>query len=122
MDLPLLDQTVEHVAFVCHEANRAYCATLGDGSQAPWMEAPEWQKESARAGVRGILEGRITGPAQSHESWMAQKLAEGWTYGPVKDPALKEHPCLVPFAELPEAQRRKDLLFYAIVQALTCHL
>ncbi len=49
---------------------------------------------------------------------MAQKVAEGWVWGPVKDPAQKQHPCIVPYLNLPIAQRRKDALFYAIVGAL----
>ena len=47
---------IEDVAHICHESNRAYCETLGDQSQPPWSEAPDWQKESA---VNGLFE-RIT--------------------------------------------------------------
>ena len=28
----------------------------------------------------------------------------------MKDPAAKTHPCMVPYADLPESQRRKDAL------------
>jgi hypothetical protein len=48
-----------------------------------------------------------------------QKLADGWKYGPVKYPEKKEHPCMVPFAELPKEQQLKDALFRHIVPALT---
>jgi hypothetical protein len=37
------------------------------------------------------------------------------------DEGTKTHPCLVPFADLPEDQQRKDALFIAIVQALAPH-
>jgi len=52
-----------------------------------------------------------------HESWLEEKVAEGWRAGPVKDALKREHPCLVPYAELPLEQRRKDFLFAAIVGA-----
>ncbi len=106
------------IASVVHEANRAYCLALGDTSQLPWTAAPEWQRESAMKGVEGILEGRITRPEQSHESWLEEKQRTGWTYGPVKDADKKEHPCFVPYAELPAEQRLKDALFFAIVNVL----
>jgi hypothetical protein len=38
-------------ARAAHEANRAYCLALGDETQAPWHDAPDWQKESAIEGV-----------------------------------------------------------------------
>lgn len=107
------------IASICHEANRQYCESIGDFSQATWEGAPEWQRESALAGVQAILEGRTTKPSDSHESWLEQKKADGWKYGPKKDPEKKEHPCFVPYDELPWEQKRKDHLFFAIVKALT---
>lgn len=72
------------IARVAHEVNRAYCQSLGDKSQARWEEAPQWQRDSAVAGVK------------FHQ----------------------EHPCMVPFAELPKEQQAKDFLFRAVVHAL----
>ncbi len=34
----------ETIAKVCHEANRAYCQTIGDNSQLAWEQAEEWQQ------------------------------------------------------------------------------
>jgi hypothetical protein len=109
----------ENIAKVVHEANRAYCETLGDFTQKPWQYAEQWQKDSAVNGVEGIIAGTITTPEQSHESWLAEKERTGWKYGAVKDVEKKEHPCFVPYDELPEGQRVKDALFFAIVRALT---
>lgn len=112
---------VEQIARIAHETNRAYCATLGDGSQSAWSEAPDWQKESALKGVQFHLDahavGDVPSPAASHESWLADKEAAGWKYGPVKDTAAKEHPCYVPYKDLPVEQRLKDYLFRAVVAA-----
>jgi hypothetical protein len=36
----------------------------------------------------------------------------------VKNPDAKEHPCFVPYDELPAEQRTKDYLFQAVVRAL----
>jgi hypothetical protein len=106
------------IARVCHEVNRAYCAALGDHSQGAWEDAPEWQRVSAVAGVNAIIANPLTTPEQSHEGWLSQKVADGWVYGPVKNADAKEHPCMVPYAELPPAQRVKDHLFGAVVRSL----
>lgn len=109
---------MDRIARVCHEVNRAYCQALGDMSQPYWHDAPEWQRASARMGVDLHTMGDF-GPEASHISWMQQKLEEGWVYGPVKDAEKKEHPCMVPFADLPVAQQAKDFIFRAVVHAMT---
>jgi len=43
-----------------------------------------------------------------HEVWAKNRMLEGWTYGPVRDDALKQHPCLVPYEDLPESERNYD--------------
>lgn len=118
MQKPITDKTIECIAVVCHEANRGYCETQGDTSQLGWNDAPQWQRDSARLGVKGILEGRITKPSESHESWLAEKVADGWTYGEVKDPSTKQHPCMVPYDELPGTQRVKDHIFFGVVKSM----
>lgn len=110
--------TSEFIARVCHEVNRAYCASLGDRSQLAWEDAPEWQRQSAIAGVAFTLANPEAKPADSHESWLAEKRRDGWRYGPVKNAETKEHPCFVPYDELPQEQRSKDYLFQAIVRVL----
>lgn len=110
------EESVATIARCCHEANRAWCAAHGDLSQAPWDEAPDWQRESAAKGVEGAINGN--GPEQSHLSWLAEKEATGWVYGAVKDPDAKTHPCMVSYDQLPPMQRAKDAQFIAICRAL----
>ena len=110
--------TIEQIARVAHEINRAYCEALGDLSQVEWHNAPEWQQESAKAGVVFHSRNPHAGPAASHKSWLEQKEKDGWKYGPVKDVDKKEHPCFVPYEELPQEQKVKDYLFCAVVKQL----
>jgi hypothetical protein len=113
---PVRTLTLEGIARTCHEVNRIYCQSIGDDSQLTWSEAADWQKESALKGVNHALAG-VT-DEELHELWCADKLADGWIYGEVKDVVHKTHPCLVPYAELPTEQRRKDTFFGAIVGTL----
>lgn len=110
--------TPVQIAQVAHEVNRAYCASIGDDSQPAWADAPDWQRQSALAGVEMHLANPDATPEQSHESWLAQKTADGWTYGEVKNVELKQHPCFMPYADLPAAQKSKDYLFRAVVHAM----
>lgn len=110
--------THEDVARVAHEANRAYCAALGDVSQSAWDLAPDWQRQSAIAGVAFHAANPDASPAASHESWLAEKERDGWKYGEVKDPEKKEHPCFVPYDQLPAEQRAKDYIFSAVCRNL----
>ena len=108
---------VVDIARVCHEVNRAYCVSIGDDSQPPWENAPEWQKDSAIRGVEFHSSGDH-GPSDSHVSWMKQKIEEGWVYGPIKDTVKKTHHSLVPYKELSQSEQSKDYIFSAIVKAL----
>lgn len=106
------------IAMVAHEINRAYCVSLGDDSQPAWEDAPDWQQKSSVAGVEMHLANPDATPEQSHESWLAQKVKEGWKYGKTKDADKKLHPCCLPYAELPQEQKSKDYLFKATVHAV----
>ena len=105
------------IAQVAHAINAAYCKALGDETQTDWADAPEWQQQSAINGVQMHLANPESTPEQSHESWLKQKLDEGWVYGETKDAEAKQHPCCVPYAELPIEQKAKDYIFRAAVHA-----
>lgn len=113
---------IKDVAKICHEANKAYCESLGDNSQVSWEEAPEWQRESAIKGVDFNLLNPNAPASASHDSWLEVKRADGWKYGEVKDADKKEHPCFVPYEQLPESQKAKDHLFKAICNVFSHHV
>ena len=109
---------ITQIAKVAHEINLAYCSAIGDNSQPIWDEAPEWQKSSAINGVKFHLENPDASPSSSHESWLKQKTEEGWKYGEVKNAETKEHPCFVPYEQLPKEQKAKDYLFKQVIHSL----
>ena len=43
-----------------------------------------------------------------HEVWAQTRLRQNWSYGPQRNDELKQHPCLVPYEELPESEREYD--------------
>jgi hypothetical protein len=44
----------------------------------------------------------------THEVWAAQRIKDGWTFGPKRDDAQKQHPGLIPYDELPESEKNYD--------------
>jgi ryanodine receptor 2 len=43
-----------------------------------------------------------------HDVWAKSRINEGWTYGEQRNDSLKQHPCLVDYDELPEAEKEYD--------------
>ena len=102
---------------MAHETNRAYAEMLGDHSHVSWHESPDWQKNSAIDGVVKHLHNPQMSPEDSHRSWLEFKKKDGWQYGPIKDLEKKEHPCMLPYGDLPITQRMKDYVFAAVIKA-----
>jgi RyR domain-containing protein len=44
----------------------------------------------------------------AHDHWARRRMAEGWTFGPVRDDAARKHPDLVPYDQLSEAEKEYD--------------
>lgn len=101
---------------MAHQINKAFCEFVGDTSQPEWEDAPQWQRDSAVNGVEYHKKNRNCTPAETHANWLAMKEKEGWVYGPVKDVDKKEHPCMLPYEQLPVFQQMKDLLFTAAIK------
>ena len=75
-----------------------------------------WRKMSLKKSFsRGIPAVRyyFTGSVRRNlhstsEVWARTRIEQGWTYGPTRNDQLKQHPCLVPYDELPESEKEYD--------------
>ena len=109
-----------HIAEACaraaHSVSNTYNSAIGDPLSPPWADLTDAQRAGAIGGaVHAIAGGTAEG---SHALWLHTRAEEGWVYGPVKDFEARTSPCLIPYAELPEAQRRKSVLFQCVVRAM----
>jgi len=43
-----------------------------------------------------------------HEVWSETRIRQGWTYGEQRNDEQKTHPCLIPYEELPESEKKYD--------------
>lgn len=44
----------------------------------------------------------------THDTWAARRIEEGWRYGPQRDDTKKEHPGLVPYGDLSHGEKEYD--------------
>jgi len=55
----------------------------------------------------------------THDNWVRQRLADGWRHGQYRDDLHKEHPCIVPYEDLPESEKEYDRkISLGVVQAI----
>lgn len=57
------------------------------------------------AGITELIE-RLA--EHNHDIWAAQRIADGWTYGPQRDDTKKQNPDLVPYDDLPASEKEYD--------------
>jgi hypothetical protein len=124
--------TIRMIAHACHERNRMYCMLRGEENVAPvWEEYSEENRAVTENGVKFTLkklrENELRPyphtmndliPIQArdnHENWLRDKLDSGWVYGNIKSFDKKTHPCMVPYDQLPQSQKIKDMLFISEV-------
>ena len=44
----------------------------------------------------------------AHDVWAVERQAQGWTYGPTRDDARKQTPCMVAYSQLPDSEKIFD--------------
>jgi hypothetical protein len=44
----------------------------------------------------------------THDNWAQRRLAEGWNWGPARNDDAKKHPGLLPYSQLPDAEKDYD--------------
>jgi len=120
MELALSQEQIkprlEPIARLAHDVYRAYMTGAAKVS-LPFDSLDPHTKESLLDGVKGVLEGAVTTPQQSHENWMRFKADAGWIHGEEIDHERKQHPCICSFEQLPITERMKDYLFVFSVKA-----
>lgn len=120
-DIDGLSQTYsdEHIRKLAEASDfviRAYSASIGESPRKPWARTTEDRRQRLCAAVRNILEGRVGSARAQHERWLADHA--GWSWGEEVDEAAGRHPALMPYDELPLAQRLKGDLCRAVVFAV----
>ena len=111
------DLTEQRARFVYDAARLAAEAAGAPIVPVPWAE----REDAFRAQFRDVIERqmgerRSRSPEELHRSWMQAYYAMGWVYGETYDREAKQHPDLVPYADLGQLERDKDAVFVALCE------
>lgn len=90
------------IAELVHFVNNKICE-LNKEQTISWEDLPEYMKDGLILAIK-----LDQSPRDGHETWMKNRLENGWKLGPEKDIEKRISPCLVPYDELPYQQRIKD--------------
>lgn len=116
--LPPNRAEIECCAEAGHAANLAFLNRLGI-KEPSWADAYMPHKEWVRSAVVGVLQFDWNAK-QVHQSWLARKIGQQWTYGATKDRAKKTHPAMLEWDDpkFPLEEQVKNEMFVQIVRAV----
>jgi hypothetical protein len=89
------------------EANRRHVDAIVAQIEAVWLEvAPEFDWDATPL---PLSHSQVETMARiEHDRWMAERVAQGWTHGAVRDNTARRHPSIVAWDELPEDTREAN--------------
>lgn len=115
--LPHLHAVME-VARCAHEVVRGYREAIGDGTCPPWDETDQEERQAAAHRVIEVLKKKHLSMGELHHEWCDSMREQGWVTGETLDIENKRHNLLVPYDQLPEANRIEDAVFRNTVLAM----
>ena len=103
--------------FVYDAARLAAIAAQAPVIPARWIERETpFRDQFLRVIERQCGPNRSSSPEELHGSWMQAYFEMGWTYGEVYNTETKQHPDLVPYAQLGQLEKDKDAVFVALCE------
>ncbi len=111
---PHLDVRYAELAPIDKEDNRAAARRIPDvlalvGLGVATLEEAKSMRKPATKDIGPNIEAQIERLAEAeHEGWKAHRAKDGWSYGKPRDDDRKLHPLMVPYSQLPEAEKEKD--------------
>lgn len=79
---------------------------MSEPSQLEYLPAPlDTSSIELDASLNALVE-RLA--ENLHNVWARKRLDEGWSYGPARNDASKQHPMLVPYNALPDSEKEYD--------------
>jgi hypothetical protein len=111
---PHLDMPYAKLAPIDKEDNRAAARRIPDvlalvGLGFATRQEAKSAKKPGAAEIKSYIEAHIELLAEAeHDGWMSHRAKNSWRYGAPRDDALKLHPLMVPYGDLPEAEKEKD--------------
>lgn len=107
-------------ARTAHQVNNAMRSFFTEPYNVDWDDLDDDSKHRALLGVAKVTENPDITPKECHQAWIESMAARGYKYGENIDQVKMEHPAMVTYTKLPEAQKLKTILFISIVKSICC--
>jgi ryanodine receptor 2 len=114
-DVKLLGTYIDKMPRITGPDNRIHCSFKSVGaatgrmaSESPNMQNIPSKLHDIRHMFRATPELTEKIAENVHEVWAQIRIEQGWTYGSERSDILKQHPCLLPYEELPETEKVYD--------------
>ena len=114
----VLDPKAVLIAIVVHEATRTFFKVNNMPSPHNWHETEANMQLMTIRGVLFLMEYNGAHPESLHNQWCKEMFQLGWKAGLSYDYRIKEHHCLMPYADLSDFDWKRYELFCGIVNAL----
>ncbi len=103
--------------FVYNAARLAGMASLAPIIPDLWADREQSFKDQFLKVIeRQCDDQRSNSPEELHGSWMQSYFSMGWAYGEKYDREKRTHPDLVPYSQLEQLERDKDVVFVALCE------
>ena len=86
--------------------SKNYLVTITNNSMKPYNPKPIDLSDVVL--TEDLNELREAIAENAHDVWAVERQAQGWTYGPHRDDSKKETPCMVPYSQLPDSEKKFD--------------
>lgn len=106
-------QILAKIAEQAHAVNNVWTKEVGNETRPEWNTLSQEDKEHYIHAVSNAIDSKLYSPAEAHKQWSTWMLAQGWEHGEYNRDE-KKHPNLIPFEQLPESEKVKDILFIAV--------
>jgi len=90
--------------------HQCWCSFQLGAGQSYNLTPTEEQMKSLKDSIVTFLRNPKITPQQMHENWVRFKTANGWLYGLAKDESIKIHPNLIPWKDLSDIEKKKDVM------------
>jgi len=104
-------QTLVDIAKECHTKNNELMVMNGEEPKGDWESLDRATKFINLKSVIKALENPDLTAKDMHNEWINNKIADGWSYGEVKDEELKTHPLITDYDSMNPVDKMKDQVF-----------